>query len=171
MRKVTLALSAVVGLCVLAQTAAAQTKPWQFGPQVSFATNNYGPGIGARAVFSGLGTAVKVPGLGAYGSFDYFLPSSSFYGSSPTFWEINVNGTWDIPDMTGGFKPYVGAGINYAHLSQTIPIIGSVSGSETGLNLLGGARFNPTPKLHLFGEVRLELRSGSAAVFTVGLLF
>ncbi len=33
MRKVTLALSAAVGLCVLSQTAVAQTKQWQFGPR------------------------------------------------------------------------------------------------------------------------------------------
>jgi Outer membrane protein beta-barrel domain len=169
MRKVTLVLSSVLGLCVLAQTAAAQTKQWEFGPQVSFATNSYGPAIGARAVFSGLGSAVKVPGLAAYGSFDYFFPSSSF-GVSPTLWEINVNGTWDIPNMTGGFKPYVGAGLNYAHISVTV---GGFSGSSssTGLNILGGTHFNPTPKLNMFGEVRVELRSGSAIAFTVGLLF
>jgi opacity protein-like surface antigen len=166
MRKVTLALSAVVGLCVLAQAAAAQTKQWQFGPEVNFATNSIGAGVGGRAVFAGLGDAVKVPGLQAYGSFDYFFP-----GSGLTFWEINVNGTWDIPNMAGGFKPYVGAGVNYAHSSVSVPILGTVSGSNTGLNLLGGTHFKPTPKLNMFGEVRVELRTGSAIVFTVGILF
>jgi opacity protein-like surface antigen len=71
-------------------------------------------------------------------------------------------------------KPYVGAGLNYAHSSYSATILG-VSGSNTanntGLNVLGGARFHPTPKLDMFGEVRLELRSGSPLVFTVGLLF
>lgn len=168
MRKVTVALSAALGLCLVTQTAVAQ-KAWQFGPQVSLGTNSAGPAIGARAVWSGLGAATKVTGLGAYASFDYFFPSSGF-GVSPTLWEINVNGTWDIPNMTGGFKPYVGAGINYAHYSFSI-LGTSASTSETGLNLLGGTHFNPTPKLNMFGEVRIELRTGSFVAFTVGLLF
>ena len=168
MSKVTLALAAV-GLCALAQNAVAQTKQWQFGPEVSFGTSSYGPAIGGRAVFSGLGTAVKVPGLQAYGSFDYFFPSTSGFASSVNIWEINLNGTWDIPNMTGGFKPYVGAGINYAHYSFSACSI--CAGSQTGLNVLGGTHFNPTPKLNMFGEVRIELRTGSAIAFTVGLLF
>jgi len=170
MRKVTLALSAALGLCVLAQTATAQMKPWQFGPEVSLGTNNVGPAIGARAVFNGLGAATKVTGLAAYASFDYFFPSSSF-GVSPSYWEINVDGTWDIPNMTGQFKPYVGAGIDYGHTSVTVTGFGSGSASNTGLNILGGTHFNPTPKLNLFGEVRIELRTSSIVAFTVGILF
>jgi opacity protein-like surface antigen len=165
MRKALLAVSLVVGLSLLAQVAAAQTKQWQFGPEVGFATNNFGPSIGGRVVFSGLGTAVKVPGLQAYGSFDFFFPSVS----GVTIWEINANGTWDIPNMTGGFKPYVGAGLNYAHYSWSGCSL--CAGSQTGLNLLGGTHFNPTPKLNMFGEVRVELRTGSAIDFTVGILF
>ncbi len=168
MRKVTLALGTAVALSLLAQTATAQTKPWQFGPEVSLGTNSAGPGVGARAVWAGLGQAVKAPGLGAYAAFDYFFPSSGF-GVSPSLWEINVNGTYDIPHMTG-FVPYVGAGLNYAHYSFSSPF-GSVSTSQTGLNLLGGGKFNPSPKLHMFGEVRIELRTGSFVAFTVGLLF
>lgn len=169
MRKVTLALSAVVGLCVLAQTAAAQTKQWQFGPEVSFGTNSYGPGIGARAVYSGLGTAVKVPGLQAYGAFDYFFPGTGVFGYTLHVWEINVDGTWDIPNMTG-FKPYIGAGLNYANYSVSGCTLGCAS-SETGLNVLGGAHFNPAPTLNMFGEVRIELRTSSFIAFTVGVLF
>ena len=169
MRKASLAVSLVVGLSLLAQGAAAQTKQWQFGPEVTFGTSSYGPGIGARAVFSGLGTAVKVPGLQAYGSFDYFFPSSSAFIASLHVWEINVNGTWDIPNMTGGFKPYVGAGLNYANYSWSGCSL--CTGSQTGLNVLGGAHFSPTPKLNMFGEVRIELRTASFIAFTVGLLF
>ena len=166
MRKASLVVSLVVGLSLLAQAAAAQTKQWQFGPEVGFATNNLGPSIGGRAVFSGLGTAVKVPGLQAYASFDYFFPSVS----SVTIWEINANGTWDIPNMTGGFKPYVGAGINYANYSVSVLGI-KASTSNTGLNILGGTHFNPTPKLNMFGEIRVELRTGSVVNFAVGVLF
>lgn len=166
MRKATLALSAVLGLCVLAQAAAAQTKPWQFGPEVSLATNNLGLGIGARAVWNGLGTVTKVTGLGAYAGFDYFFSPNVF----SSIWELNINGTWDIPNVTGQFKPYVGAGINYAHYSIPLGILG-YGASESGLNVLGGAHFSPTPKLNLFGEARIELRTASAIDFTVGIVF
>ncbi len=170
MRKMTVALSTAIGLCLMAQTATAQVKAWQFGPEVSLGTNSVGPAIGARAVWNGLGTVTKVAGLGAYASFDYFFPSSGF-GVSPSYWEINVNGTWEIPNITGQFKPYVGAGINYGHTSVTVTGVGSASTSNTGLNILGGSRFNPTPKLNLFGEVRIELRTSSIVAFTVGILF
>jgi hypothetical protein len=169
MRRSTLVLSAVLASCLVAQTAVAQTKQWQFGPEVSFGTSSYGPAVGARAVFSGLGTAVKVPGLQAYAAFDYFFPSSSAFGYTLHVWELNIDGTWDIPKMTGQFKPYVGAGINYANYSWSGCSL--CTGSQTGLNILGGSHFNPTPKLNMFGEVRIELRSASFIALTVGLLF
>jgi hypothetical protein len=167
MRKVSLAVSLVVGLSLLARAAAAQTKQWRFGPEVTFATNNLGLGAGARAVFSGLGSAVKVPGLEAYGALDFFFAPNVF----SSIWEINLNGTWDIPNMTGGFRPYVGAGFNYAHYSVPSGFLGSLGASESGLNILGGTHFRPSPKLNMFGEVRIELRTASAAAFTVGILF
>ena len=168
MRKATLALSTVVGLCVMAQTAQAQGKQWLFGPEVSFATSSYGPGIGARVVYAGLGKAVKAPGLEAYAAFDYFFPSSSAFIASLNVWELNVNATYDIPNITGQWKPYVGAGLNFANYSWSCT---GCAGSETGLNILGGTHFNPTPKTNLFGEVRIELRTASFIAFTVGLLF
>jgi opacity protein-like surface antigen len=169
MRKVLLAVSVVVGLSLAAHAAAAQTKQWQFGPEVGFATNSLGPFVGGRVVYSGLGSAIKVPGLEAYGSFDYFFPSTSGWASSVTIWEINANATWDIPNMTGGFKPYVGGGLNYVHYSFSACTF--CAGSSTGLNLLGGTHFKPTPKVNMFGEIKIELHSGSAVAFTVGVLF
>jgi hypothetical protein len=155
MRKTTLALSLALGLVIVAQPAAAQVKQWQFGPQVDFATNNLGLGIGGRAVYTGLGSAVSVPGLAAYASFDLFFPSGG------SFWEINADATWNIPNVTGQFSPYIGAGLDYAHDGSSL----------TGLNLLGGTHFKPTPALNMFGEIRIELRTSSAVVFTVGALF
>lgn len=169
MRKVTLALCAAVGLSLVAQAAPAQTRPWMFGPEVSFGTDNYGPGIGARAAWVGLGQAVKAPGLQAYGAFDYFFPSTGVFGYTVHVWELNFNATYDIPHMTG-FKPYVGGGLNYAHYSVSGCTLGC-AGSQTGLNLLGGAHFKPSPTLNMFGEIRIELRTASFIAFTVGMLF
>jgi hypothetical protein len=61
--------------------------------------------------------------------------------------------------------------LNYANYSgSNCPALGC-PGSETGLNILGGTHFNPTPKTNLFGEVRIELRTASFVAFTVGVLF
>ncbi len=169
MRKATLALCTAVGLSLMAQAATAQTKQWQFGPEVSFGTGSYGPAIGARAWWTGLGQAVKAPGLGAYAAFDYFFPGTGVFGYTLHVWELNVNATYDIPHVTG-FRPYVGGGINYANYSVSGCTLGC-AGSQTGLNLLGGAHFNPAPKLPMFGEVRIELRTASIIAFTVGVLF
>ena len=155
MRKVTLALSAAVALSLVAQSAAAQVRWLKLGPEIGLGTNGAGAAIGGRAVFTGLGEVTNLTGLAAYASFDYFLSTGS-----P--WEINLNGTWDIPSITGPLKPYVGAGLNYAHAS---------GGSSSGLNLLGGTHFRPTPALDTFGEIRIELRSGSLVAFTIGVLF
>ena len=170
MRKAILALTTVVGLCLMAQTAAAQQKAWQFGPEVSFGTNSYGPGVGARVVWAGLGQAVSAKGLQAYGAFDYFFPGTSVFGYTIHVWELNFDATYDIPNVTGQWKPYVGAGINFANYSVSGCTLGCAA-SQTGLNILGGTHFNPTPKTNLFGEVRIELRTASFIAFTIGVLF
>jgi opacity protein-like surface antigen len=174
MRKLMVAAALVAAMGMAAQAASAQTaaavKPIQIGVQADFATNNYGPGIGARVVYNGLGTTLKVPGLAAYASFDYFFPSSA-WGTGLSFWEINANATYDLK-LTGmpTIAPYVGGGLNYAHLSANCAPF-SCSASNTGLNLLGGARFKVTPKLNAYLEARFELRSASAIVLTAGVLF
>jgi|GEM_PF-1591921 len=173
MRKLMAAAALVAVMGVAAQAASAQTtgvKAFQFGPQVSFMTQSVGLGVGARVVYNGLGTQLKVPGLAVYGSFDYFFPGSS-YGVSPKYWEINANATYDlrISGLTG-VVPYVGAGLNYAHSS--VSFLGlSASASKTGLNILGGGRFNLGSSLKAFGEARLELSGGGAFALTFGLLF
>jgi opacity protein-like surface antigen len=172
MRKVTMALALVLAAGIAAQAAQAQQteKAWQFGPQVSWMSQSVGIGVGARAVYGGLGTAVKVPGLRAYGAFDYFFPGSS-YGVSPKYWEINAGATYDL-NITGmsGFAPYVGAGLNYAHASVSVAGF-SASSSNTGLNVLGGGRFKLGQKLNAFAEARLELGGGEAFAATFGILF
>ena len=171
MRKVTMALALVLATGLVAQAAQAQTeKAWQFGPQASWMSKDVGIGVGARAVYAGLGTAVNVPGLRAYGAFDYFFPSTSF-GTDAKYWEINAGATYDLKlsGMTG-FAPYVGAGLNYAHVSVSV---GGFSGSDsrTGLNVLGGGRFKLGQKLNAFAEARLELGGGEAFAATFGILF
>jgi hypothetical protein len=150
----------------------AQSRPL-FGPQIDFASQSIGVGIGARVM---LDLAKMIPtarNFGLIGSFDYFFPGSG-YGVSPSYWELNANGIYNFSIPASKIVPYAGAGLNIAHSSVTVVTpLGNVSGSNTdvGLNLLGGAKFGTYGKITPFGELRLELHSGSAIVVTGGVLF
>ena len=157
----------LVGAVALALVA---TRPaqaqWKFGPELSWASNSIGIGIGARAE---VGLAKFIPGakaFSAFGTFDYFFPSSG-YGVSPSYWELAVNGAYhfDIPGAKT-IAPYAGAGLALAHASYL-----GYGASNVGLNLFGGTQFSPIGKITPFAQLRLELQSSSAFVITGGVLF
>lgn len=144
-------------VCLLSLLAwpAALTAQVDVGPQASWA-DDADFGVGGRVV---LGIPAAIP-LAAIGSFDYFFPSDDF-----DYWEINGNVVYEFAVPSGVVAPYVGAGLNVAHAS-----VASVSETEIGFNLLGGARFDAgqfTP----FGELRVELSGGEQFVLTGGVLF
>jgi opacity protein-like surface antigen len=164
----------LIGITVLAFAAPrpghAQT---QFGPQVSFASQSIGIGIGGRVEASLAKVIPSVKGLGVIGSFDYFFPSSSF-GVSPSYWEINANGDYHFEIPNSKLAPYAGAGLVVAHTSVSVcagTFCASGSSTNVGLNLLGGMNFPAMGKITPFAELRLELRTGSAFVVTGGVLF
>jgi len=179
MRKSMIALALVAAAGLVSHSASAQAmkgsgsseKQFQFGPQVDFATQSIGLGVGGRVVYNGLGTALNLPGLRALASFDYFFPGSGF-GVSAKYWEINANATYDLK-LSGvtRFAPYVGAGLSYDNWSFDLFGLGNASYNSTALNVLGGGRFKLGAKLNAFAEARFELRSGGALVLTGGLLF
>ncbi len=151
----------------------AQSRP-QFGPELSFGSNDIGFGIGARVV---LDMATMIPtarNFGLIGSFDYFFPQTGLGGPSPTWWELNGNGIYNFSIPKSPVVPYAGAGLNIAHFGYNVSVLGvtsSYSHTDIGLNLLGGAKFGNLGKVTPFGELRLELHSGSAVVITGGVLF
>jgi hypothetical protein len=137
-------------------TLKAQSRP-QFGPQLDFASNSIGIGVGARVM---LDVAKMIPtarNVGFIGSFDLFFPGSGF-GVSASYWELNGNGTYSFAIPKSPITPYAGAGLNVAHFSYDISV-------------LGGAKFGNVGKVTPFAELRLELHSGSAVVLTGGVLF
>ncbi len=160
-----LPLVGIVGLA-FAATRPAQAQV-QFGPQLNWASNSIGIGIGARAEMSLAKAIPSVKGLGVTGSFDFFFP-----GSGVNYFEVNANGTYHF-DIQGlkTIAPYVGAGLVVAHTSVTVTGFGSASTTNVGLNLLAGTNFQPLGKVTPFAELRLELRTGSAIVLTGGVLF
>jgi len=166
MRRVLVVLG---GLALLGSTAADLRAQTRFGVQASFGSDDVNFGIGGRATFN-LRSLIKTPGFEGIASFDYFFPDAPA-GVDVTYWEINGNLGYAIPNVKGSVAPYVGGGLNIAHASASS---GGVSGSDTkvGLNLLGGIKFKSrTSRLAPFVEARIELSGGEIFVLTGGVVF
>jgi hypothetical protein len=161
----------LVGITVLALAAPRPAHAQaQFGPEISFASNSIGFGIGARVEASLAKMIPTAKGLSVIGSFDYFFPSTGF-GVSPSYWEIGANGAYHFEIPSTKLAPYAGAGLVIAHSSVSVAGFGSASATNVGLNLLAGTNFPAMGKVTPFAELRLELRTGSAFVITGGVLF
>jgi opacity protein-like surface antigen len=123
-------------------------------------------GIGAR-VELGLPNLFTTQGALAntylIGSFDWFFPDCD----ECTYWELNAN--LAVPITAASIDPYVGAGLNIAHVSFDVGPTGDVSDTDVGLNLLGGLRFN-LGTLGAFTEGRFELGGGEQFVLTFGVM-
>ena len=167
-------LSAVGVACLTAVAAQpAHAQGWKFGPELSFATQSVGFGIGGRAVLDLEKMVPSAKNISVSGQFDYFFPGSSF-GVSPSYWEINLDGAYHFPLSGSKLVPYAGAGLAVAHTSVSacfLTVCNSASTTNVGLNLLGGSTFPQMGKVTPFAELRLELRSGSVLVVTGGVLF
>ena len=97
------------------------------------------------------------------GSFDYFFDCNDC-----TYWEINLN--MAVPVNAEGIRPYLGAGLNIAHVSFDDDRPGDDDGhTDAGLNLLGGLRF-PVGDLSSYLELRGEIDGGDQLVLTFGIL-
>ncbi len=130
---------------------------------------NYGDdvdlGIGVRGAYT-LPTTFP---LEIIGSFDYFFPSVGVDGIDLNYWEFNANVVYLIPVTSNVVAPYAGTGLNFAHASVSSDEFQdfSVSDSEMGLNILGGAKFK-LGGVQPFGELRVELAGGEEFVLTGG---
>jgi opacity protein-like surface antigen len=157
----------VIGVACLAAVAVQPARAQvQFGPQLNWASNSIGFGVGARVEASLAKAIPSVKGLGVTGSFDFFFP-----GSGVNYWEINANGTYHFAIQNVPIAPYVGAGLVLAHTSISNCPLSGCSTTNAGLNILGGTNFSPMGKITPFAEIRIELRTGSAVVLTGGVLF
>jgi hypothetical protein len=124
-------------------------------------------GIGVRGTFP-LPTTMP---LEIIGSFDYFFPSTGVAGIDVDYWELNANIVYVFPIPSTTVAPYAGTGLNYAHASVSVPELPgmSVSNSDVGLNILGGAKFK-VGQVTPFGEFRVELGGGEEFVITGGVM-
>jgi hypothetical protein len=177
-RGLTIGAAAALGLVVTAQSASAQaqTSGTRFGVEAAFATNNdIGIGAGAFVKFH-LADISEHPITGR-AVFDYYFPSSSnFGGYSYKYWELAADGLFDIATAKADLKPYVGAGVTYAHASFADDYcsfyhIDCGGGGSTGLHVVGGLNFMANAKLMPFVEAKLELKSGGEFIIKGGIHF
>ncbi len=162
-----LAVTCLTLVAVGAGTLQAQTRPVQFGGQLSFA-NDYNFGIGARVVGD---LQSMIPGArnwSVIGSFDWFFP-----GNSLTYWELNGNAVYNFQIAGSTLGPYAGGGLDIAHWSTSaaVPPGFATSFTRLGLNVVGGTTFKTGGSIKPFVELRGELRDGGQFVISGGLLF
>lgn len=94
-------------------------------------------------------------------AFDYFFPEIV-----ETYYEGNINLTYQFGDQRRAIGPYLGGGLNIARVENA-----GASNTDLGLNILGGLRFRSASRMVPFVEARFEAGGGEQFVITAGLLF
>ncbi len=118
--------------------------------------------IGASVEFSIPGAAIAGVPLTFAPGFDYYpgLDGGSFF-----VMDFDAH----YPFQAKGMTPYIGGGMYVSHVSVDIPAFGSVSDTNFGLNLKGGASFGTSSKVRPFTEARLRMGNGSTLILKGGL--
>lgn len=99
-------------------------------------------------------------------SFDFYLADENV-----SVYSIDLNALYPI-EASEGFAPYVGAGLGYTNISfDTDNQFGGFSGSDTGLNLVGGAEFPVSGSFTPFAQAQFTLGDLDRFGITGGLLF
>lgn len=156
-----------LAMLVLAADPAPASAQIGLAPQLSYG-DDFDFAVGGRL-------ALRLPtqtALEITGAFDLFFPDAD----GLDYWEINANINYLVTMVESLFVPYVGAGLNVAHIDlQREPVengFGGVEFSDTryGANLLAGMRYVGAAVVP-FAEVRFEVDGGEQVVFTGGVLF
>ncbi len=156
-------LAVLAGLVLVAGVSQAQAQGVRFAPEASIGEDS-DFGIGARVRFD-LSPTFRSPGFSGIASFDYFFP-----GNNINYWELNANLGWAIPGVRGNVQPYVGGGLNYAHVSVD-NCTGNCGNSDVGVNLMGGFNLQTRTKMMPFLEAKITLGGGEQFVLTGGVYF
>lgn len=151
--------------------AAGPAQRASFGAELNYGTDT-DFGLGARVVF-GLRSLFRTTPIDAQVGFLYFFPSAPA-GSDLTYWELNGNVAYRIPNVRGGVRPYLGGGLNIAHAGATVTVGRNTqksSDTKAGLNLLGGATFRVKGTVTPFVEARGIISGGEQFIITGGARF
>jgi outer membrane immunogenic protein len=158
----------VAALCLLFVTAAPAQGIgfYAIGGGVGFvnvspsgADSQSGFGFNARADLGEI-----IPNLRLVPEINYWSVSESAEGYSWKWSDFAINGNVQYHiDVEGSIQPYVGGGLGLNFVTFSVPNIfgvgGSVSSTEIGINLIGGALFNLSGNLTPYGEIRYVLVS------------
>lgn len=140
---------------------------------------NHGSDVSGSPV-SGMGAGLRFPlkawnqqrGFMGVITFDYFFapdyPVTDGSTHRQTYWEINMNGNYDIPKLRA---VYVGGGLNFTE--QSVDYAGNVPGvigTSLGLNALAGVHVG-SGKIGGFVQGRVELWGGKQVVVSAGMYF
>ena len=158
-----------VAVSLASTVAAGSAHAQRFGGQLSWGSDT-DLGLGARAEFNLTNVMAKTgPFSRAFivTQFDYYFVDCPA-GADCSYWELNP--TLAVPIPATNLRPYLGAGLNIAHASVDIPGFGGGSDTETGVNLLGGLKFN-LGGAEAFSEARISLGGGEQLALSFGFLF
>jgi len=157
------ALALVALLAGGSMVAEAQEGPMTFGPKAMFHFDGSDFGIGAFLT-KPLTDAIRINP-----SFGYW-----FVGEGVTNWELNADLLYKVPAENLDWL-YVGAGLNYSRYSvdgcDDLPggFDDLCSGSDVGLNLIGGFEPSTAGRIKPFAEFRLYVGDGSGVSVAGGL--
>ena len=159
----------VVVLATWAAPAGAQAPRLSIITQASYAADREAFGVGG-----GLGFPIQESkvgdGIRGQATFDWFFLDNLVSGplaTRPTYWEFNVNGTYELPKTHG---VYVGSGLNYTNYTVDGAVYANAGGTELGLNVLGGLKLGRVRGAP-FVQARYELGGGKQLVLTGGIEF
>ncbi len=118
--------------------------------------------IGASVEFSIPGAAISGVPLKFAPGFDYYpgLDGASFF-----VMDFDAH----YPFSAKGMTPYIGGGMYISRMSVDLPTFGSVSDTNVGLNLKGGASFGTSSKVRPFTEASLRMGNSSTFILKGGL--
>jgi hypothetical protein len=165
-----------VAMVLLVQSSLPVRADAQIAPVLQY---NRGSDVSGSAV-DGVGAGLRFPlkawnqqrGLMGMFTFDYFFapdyPVTDGSKHKQTYWEINMDGTYDVPGLKA---VYIGGGLNFTE--QSVDYTGNVPGvigTHLGLNGLAGLHVG-SKKAGAFVQARGELWGGRQVVVSAGVYF
>jgi hypothetical protein len=140
---------------------------------------NYGRDISGKAA-SGVGAGLRFPlrawnqtnGIMGVFTFDYFFPPdypvTDGSKHKQTYWELNMNGTYDVPRLK---VVYIGGGLSFTE--KSVDYTGNVPGdvgTHLGIDVLAGLHLG-SKKAGGFVQGRAEIGGGKQFVASAGIYF
>ena len=126
--------------------------------------------VDAKEILIGAGVEFSIPGVAISGVPLTFAPGFDYYPGidGASFFVMDFDAHY--PFQAKGITPYIGGGMYVSRVSINIPGLGgSVSDTNVGLNLSGGASFGSSSKVRPFTEAHLRMGNGSTLLLKGGL--